>query len=211
MPFYFRDYFVDPRMHASWQGQQDGHFRIKDNLGHVVAAPITSAWARNRQLWFESALTLLSKLSRAEGREQQGCRPYLAWGRPCSVRRPQVWSSQGLAMPQFLQSPPHRFQNIPTTALAPAPPELHSSVKIQFCLFFKVDVSPLSPSPRKLKPGPSCLALRKGHRSSPPSPPELWQSDDGSYIHTGRGGVQGQSHMRWGGGPRGKWPWHGPP
>lgn len=115
--------------------------------------------------------------------------------------------------------PPTDFKTSPQLPWPQHPQSYIHQLRFSFVLFFKVDVSPLSPSPRKLKPCPSCLALRKGHPrpcplghpSSPPSPPELWQSDDGSSIHTGRVGVQGQSHMRWGGGPGGKWPWHGPP
>lgn len=113
-----------------------------------------------------------------------------------------------MAMSQFLRSLPHKCQNIPTTSLAPAPPKLHSSVKIQLKKK-NVHVSPFPLSPRELKPwsqlpgfeeGPS-QALPTGWRGMGGIPLAVAISDDESYIHTGRVGVRGQSRMRWGSGP----------
>lgn len=55
-----------------------------------------------------------------------------------------------MAMSQFLRSLPHKCQNIPTTSLAPAPPKLHSSVKIQLKKK-KCTCQPLPPKSQRAK------------------------------------------------------------
>lgn len=83
--------------------------------------------------------------------------PCLAWGRLCSEKIPGVTipgEGRGGWSDLSSSSPSCKCQNIPTTALAPAPPKLHSSVEIQLKKKKKknVDVSPLPLGPRELKP-----------------------------------------------------------